>query len=109
MKILYNVTIIIDHAVHHEWKEWMLDVHIPDVMETKCMESYMMNKILDGKNPDGVTYAIQYLIPDMDTFKRYQKDFAPALQDAHNKRYKGKYGAYRTVMEVVDCSMCDEN
>ena len=32
--ILYNVTIAIDNNIENEWKKWMSEVHIPDVIAT---------------------------------------------------------------------------
>ncbi|RZJ65518.1 MAG: DUF4286 family protein [Flavobacterium sp.] len=32
--IIYNVTINIDESVHEQWFEWMMEKHIPAMMET---------------------------------------------------------------------------
>ena len=34
MHVIYNVTVSVDEDAHHEWLEWMQEVHIPDVMKT---------------------------------------------------------------------------
>lgn len=100
-KILYNVTVIIDDSVRLDWKQWMIDIHIPEVMATGCFESYQMQRILTEGSEGGTTYAIQYLAPDIDTYQRYQAEHAGPLQQDHERRYKGKYGSFRTLMEVV--------
>lgn len=101
MKILYNVTVSIDESIEREWKQWMIDHHIPDVMSTELFESYQMQKIISGEHENGVTYAIQYLAPSMDHLKTYQDDHALRLQTDHHSRYKDRYAAFRTIMEVV--------
>ena len=101
MKILYNVTVIIDDTVREEWKKWMIEVHIPDVMATGLFESYQMQKILTAGSEGGTTFAIQYLAPGIDAYEKYQSDYAPRLQEEHTKKYQGKFGAFRTLMEVV--------
>ena len=101
MKILYNVTVIVDDSVLEDWKQWMLDVHIPDVMATGEFETYQMQKVLTEGSEGGTTFAIQYLAPSMEAYERYQKVHAPALQEEHQKRYNGKFGAFRTLMEVL--------
>lgn len=102
MKIVYNVTVIIDHSVHEEWLGWMKSTHIPNVMATGFFESYQMQKIMESTNPDGVTYAIQYLLPNKEALDRYQKEEAPKLQEEHTSKYQGKFGAFRTIMELIE-------
>jgi len=83
MKILYNITVIVDDSVTEDWKRWMIDVHIPDVMATGAFETYQMQKVL------------------REEYERYQMQHAPRLQEDHTKRYQGKFGAFRTLMEVI--------
>lgn len=104
MEILYNVTVCIDQSVEKEWKKWMIDVHIPDVMMTELFLSYSMQRIVDSENETGVSYSIQYLASSMDAFNQYQSKYAQALQKEHTDRYKGKYASFRTLMEVVSRS-----
>ncbi|MFN3315179.1 MAG: DUF4286 family protein [Raineya sp.] len=99
--IIYNVTVSIDPAIHEEWLEWMLKKHIPDVMQTGC---FLENKVLrlqqTGEN-EGITYAFQYMLASMAELERYQTHFAPQLQAEHSQRYKDKFVAFRTILEVV--------
>lgn len=99
--ILYNVTVKIDEAVHEEWLEWMKTVHVPDVMNTGMFVENKLCRLLSVDEADGISYAIQYLAPDQAHFDRYQQDFAPSLQREHKERYKDKFVAFRTLMEVL--------
>lgn len=101
-KILYNVTVIIDDSVKEEWKSWMINTHIPDVMSSGAFETYQMHKVITEGSEGGTTFAIQYLSPSMEEYDRYQMQHAPKLQDDHQKKYAGKFGAFRTLMEVVN-------
>jgi len=101
MKILYNVTVIVDPIIEQDWLAWMQETHIPDVMNTGSFESYQLQKVITEGSEGGTSYAIQYLSPNMDTLDHYQSHHAPRLQEAHNKRYSGKFGAFRTIMEVI--------
>ena len=100
--ILYNVTVKIDTNIHEEWLQWMKTVHIPDVMATNCfIEHKIMRMIEPPTDEHGTTYAIQYFCKDVPTLHNYWKEHAPALQADHTKRYNGRFGAFRTVMELV--------
>ena len=101
--ILYNVTVNIDVTVHDEWLQWMKEVHIPEVMVTGCFLENKICRIL-AEEEGGKAYSIQYFAPDMETYIKYQTEFAPALQVDHTKKYNGKFGAFRTLLEVVHTS-----
>ena len=98
--ILYNVTVKIENNSHDDWLKWMKEIHIPDVLNTGLFVDHKICKILHD-DPEGETYAFQYYCKDMDTFQKYQKEFAPKLQADHQERYKNKYVAFRTLMEVL--------
>lgn len=102
--ILYNVTIQIEHDVHHEWLAWMREEHIPEVMATGCFKEYRISRLMGVDEQDGFTYSIQYLMPHIGAYQDYQKEHALALQAKHNERYKEKFVAFRTLMKVVDQS-----
>jgi len=104
MKILYNVTVSIAEQVETDWKNWMLQTHIPDVMSTGKFLNYSMQKVIDVENEMGVTYAIQYIAPDRETYDKYQQEDAPRLQQDHQQRYNGYFGAFRTLMEIISHS-----
>ena len=101
MKILYNVTVIVDDTITDDWKKWMIEVHIPDVMATGAFETYQLQKIITEGSEGGTTFAIQYLSQSRDEYERYQMQHAPKLQEEHHNRYAGKFGAFRTLMEVI--------
>lgn len=98
--ILYNVTISIDNDVHDEWLRWMKEQHIPDMMATGLFIENKIARIL-AEEDGGKAYSIQYLLSDMETYERYEKEFAPRLQSEHSERYNGKFGAFRTLLHVI--------
>ncbi|MBV6655248.1 MAG: DUF4286 family protein [Mameliella sp.] len=100
-KILYNVTVKIDHAVHEDWLRWMRRVHIPAVMETGMFLEHRISRLLGTDESDGFTYSIQYLCPNFTTYQLYQEKHAYHLQKDHQDRYKDKFVAFRTLMKVL--------
>ncbi|REJ85319.1 MAG: DUF4286 family protein [Bacteroidetes bacterium] len=99
--IIYNVTVNIDDSVHDEWITWMRSVHIPDVMNTGFFIENRMLRILGDEESGGHTYSIQYSCESMEKLKMYQEKYAPALQKAHSEKYKDKFVAFRTLLELV--------
>ncbi|HYV93493.1 MAG TPA: DUF4286 family protein [Chitinophagales bacterium] len=99
--LLYNVTVKIDRDAEQEWLEWMKQKHIPDVMSSGQFAGSHICKLLDQPEDDDTTYVIQYRCESRENYEFYLKNFAPALQDEYNARYKGKFVAFRTLMEIV--------
>lgn len=99
--ILYNVTVNIDDSVHEEWLNWMINKHIPDVLATGLFIENKIFKIINPDSEEGNTYSIQYFLDSMEDYEKYQREFAPKLQDEHLKKYKDKFVAFRTIMESV--------
>ncbi len=98
--IVYNVTLSVDEPIHQEWLEWMKHVHIPDVMATGLFLDSRVVRVL-AEEEGGVTYAVQYTCADMATYERYRAEHAPRLQAETEKRYGGRYVAFRTLLEVL--------
>lgn len=98
--IIYNVTVILDEDIHAEWLNWMQNVHLQDVMDTKCFIANRILKVIDSPN-EGVTYCIQYTAETIGKYREYQTKFAPTLQAAFPKHFANKFVIYRTIMESV--------
>ena len=98
---IYNVTVNINDDVHSEWLKWMREIHVPDVMKTGCFVDSQIVKVLYVED-EGHTYSLQYKFLEMIDIERYQKEFAPALQADHTKKFKDKYTAFRTLLQVID-------
>lgn len=98
---IYNVTVNIADDVHNDWLKWMKEVHIPDVIKTGCFIDSQILKVLYVED-EGHTYSIQYKFLDMTDIERYQKEFGPKLQAEHTAKFKDKYAAFRTLLQIVD-------
>jgi len=102
--ILYNVTINVEDQQHDEWLEWMLNIHIPKVMESGMFISYKMFRLISRQPGEtGTTYSVQYSSESMEKFDIYREVYAPALQ----QQTLDKFGAsnlpvaFRSVLEEV--------
>lgn len=99
---IYNVTVNIEDDVHEDWLLWMKTKHIPDVLATSCFVANRLLKVLSEIENNGSTYSVQYYFNRMEEYVRYQDKYAPALQDEHRERYKDKFVAFRTLLEIVE-------
>ena len=96
---IYNVTITLDETIHYEWLKWMKDIHIPDVLQTGFFTDNKICRLITDEAE--ITYAIQYTFKKMDDLHAYQKEHAPRLQKEHSEKFKDKFAAFRTILEIV--------
>ncbi len=97
---IYNVTVNVEESVHEEWLRWMKEIHIPEVMGTGCFVENRVCKLVAVAD-EGKTYSVQYTYKTEQDLEHYQKNFAPALQASHNQKFRDKFVAFRTLLEIV--------
>lgn len=100
--VLYNVTINVEDEHHNEWLYWMINEHIPDVMNTGMFSSYRMFKVLSRlPEESGTTYSVQYFLKNMGDFELYRTLYAPGLQKKTFDKFGEGFTAFRTVLEEI--------
>jgi len=99
---IYNVTVAVDSSVEAQWKEWMLNTHIPEVMETGMFKSYLFTEVFPEQEQEHPSYSIQYRASDLESIKLYMQMYAPELRDKSLKAWGNQALAFRTLLEVID-------
>jgi len=98
--ILYNVTVNVDLDIHEDWLTWMRSVHIPEVLKTGLFIENKLFKVLSVEENEGHTYSIQYFLNSLEDYENYKQNYAASLQAVYSERYKGKFAAFRTILEL---------
>lgn len=99
--VIYSVTVNVDQDAETAWVKYMREEHIPDVLKTGCFLEARFTRVM-VKEEQGVTYSTQYLCESEEILQKYADDFAPALQKDHKDKFEGKFAAFRTMLDVVD-------
>jgi len=97
---IYNVTINVVEEAHEEWLQWMKEEHIPQMLDTGKFTKALMTRVLVEEAMGGITYSVQYTTKDKATLEAYYNENAAELRAA-SKRFKDKFVAFRTELEVV--------
>jgi hypothetical protein len=101
MSIIYNVTNKVSATIAEAWLEWMLNEHIPEVMDSNCFYDFKVVRLLEVDDSEGPTYAVQYFAESNSEYNRYITDFAPALRKKSFEKWGEQFIAFRSVMAVV--------
>jgi len=81
-EVIYNVTVSLDPSIETDWIDWMKNVHIPEVIATGMFLDSRLLRV-HAFEENGVTYAVQYRLRNLDALEKYQTEFAPVLQAKH--------------------------
>ena len=100
-QLVYNITIAVSEDVREEWLDWMRDVQIPKVLETGLFTSARLMRF-HAFERDALTYSVQYLSESKENYEQYQREFAPAIDARHQKRFGEGATTFSTVLEVLD-------
>lgn len=99
--IIYNVTINIDDSVHEKWLAWMMEKHIPEMMETGKFYKAKLVKVLVVEEMGGTTYSIQYFTDSKEKLEAYYKEDAPKMREEGATLFGDKMLAFRTELELL--------
>jgi hypothetical protein len=98
--IIYNVTISVNPKLEEEILEWMNEVHIPEVLNTKCFLSANMFRVYENPTTKiSNSFAIQYALESWEKYDDYQSKFASQLQQKTKEKYGENILAFRTFLE----------
>lgn len=99
---IYNVTCNISSKMEEEWVKWMIEIHIPEVLETGCFTDCKMLKLLtEVDDNSGVNYAVQYSYLKAEDFEKYSKEYGPDLQAKTKAKYGDSVLAFRTHLALL--------
>lgn len=99
--LIYNVTIKVDGGVADAWLQWLLEEHIPDVINTGCFSAYKVVRLLEIDDSEGPTYAIQYNADSKADYNRYIEMYAPLMRQKSIDKWGNRFVAFRSLMQIV--------
>lgn len=97
----YNVSVQLDGEVAEEWLRWMRSEHVPEVMATGCFFDYRIFRMIDTDESQGPTYVVQYYCHTKQDYLHYLEKYAPRLRQKAVEKFKDRFVAYRSLMELV--------
>ena len=100
--IIYNVTINVQHSIHHQWLVWLKQEHIPDIIATGCFTHANILELLEVDTTEGLTYAIQYFAESKDLYNVYIEKFAALMRQKALDKWEDQFIAFRSVMQIVN-------
>lgn len=100
MSVLYIVNVEVDREVVEDWRQWMSDVHIPEMLETGHFHDAMLTIDTEQHSAQRVALTCIYNAKSQEALDHYTRDHAPRLRQDHMQRYAGRVSASRQILSV---------
>lgn len=100
MSVLYIVNVEVDSEVAEDWRTWMSEVHIPEMLETGHFHDAMLTIDAEQHSTREVAFTCIYNAKSQTSLDDYTRDHAPRLRQDHMQRYEGRVSASRQILSV---------
>lgn len=99
----FSVSILVNHSVEQDWIKWMKDIHIKEIIETKCFKKAQFCKVHHETKQEGATnYNVVFFADSQQDiihfYDKYDKDFQKKVFDL----YQQNVIFFRTELEFVE-------
>jgi hypothetical protein len=88
-------------SIANTWLQWLLNEHIPSIMQTNCFVDYKVVRLLEVDDSEGPTYAIQYYAESQADYNRYMEIHSSKMQKRSFEKWGNHFIAFGSVMQVV--------
>lgn len=92
----------VEWSIAEEWKKWMQETRIPEVLNTDCFEKHQFVRLLQVDEIDGPTYAIQYYASALTKYDYYLQHYAESFKEEIADLWGEKYLDFNTLMQLVE-------
>lgn len=99
--IVYNVTVKLDEEIREAWLDWIRNGHMQEVLNTGCFDEAHLYELKEPEEESADTFIVQYVTDRMERYETYTRDYAARLRGDGQKKFEGKFVAFRTVMEKL--------
>ncbi|KGO91163.1 DUF4286 family protein [Flavobacterium subsaxonicum] len=100
--IIYNVTSNVDNTIQEKWMAWMMEDHIPKIMEIGKFYKIKIVKVLTDHHDEGTTtYSVQYFADSREKLNEYYNDHSPKLRAESAGLFGDKVLQFRTELEII--------
>ena len=99
--VIYNITVKVETKIAKEWLQWIMEEHIPEMMQTNCFVDNKVLRLLEVDDSEGPTYTIQFYAESKADYNRYMEIHAKKIRFKTQEKWGDQLIAFRSVMEVV--------
>jgi hypothetical protein len=98
---IYNITMQVEWSIHEAWLQWMLDIHIPEILGTGCFTRHQFVRLMEINETEGPTYALQLYVQNKEDYNRYMRMYSEIQMQDGIALWQDNVVSFATLMKVV--------
>lgn len=100
--IVYNVTLKVETSIAEQWKTWMQEEHIPEMLATGFFVKNAFYRLLEQDETEGITFVAQYFCSGVEDYQAYLQQCATAMRQKGIDKFGERVLGFRTLMEEIE-------
>ncbi|MBO9571188.1 MAG: DUF4286 family protein [Chitinophagaceae bacterium] len=100
--IIFNITTKISWEVHEQWKTWLINEQVPQILATGLFEQYQLVHLYEMDDEDGPTYALQLYSSSQDNLDSYRTDHIHRFEKKERDLWGDSFVSFHSVMRVIN-------
>ena len=100
--IIYNLTTLVSWGIHEEWKEWMINEYLPELMATELFSHHQLVRLMEVDEYEGPTYALQLYLKNSEDFNLYREKYLEHFQEKEKNVWGDYATSFASLMEVIN-------
>lgn len=99
---IYNITTQVAWQVHEEWKNWMINERIPDLIATGIFSHYQLVRVIEVDDAEGPMYAVQLYLHESCSISDYKNKFSETMEKHEKALWGNQVFSFSSLMEVIN-------
>ncbi len=100
--LLYAVRVSIEAELAEAWRNWMVHVHIPEVLQTGYFRGHRFGEVIEPPPPAGQrVFLVLYEAAQESDLRAYLEKEAPRLRAAYPPEFAGRFQAERWIWKMA--------
>ena len=100
--IIYNITTLVSWPVHEDWKEWLFNEFLPELMATELFSHFQVVRLMEVNEDEGPTYAVQLYLKNASHFNSYRENHLRKFQQKEKDAWGDYATSFASLMEVIN-------
>lgn len=98
--IIYSVRLHVQADIEEEWTRWLLDEHIPEMLETDLFSSGRLSRVID-EHAETKTFVCHYICESLKDYETYIAEHSQAMRQKGIDKFGDKISASRELLEIL--------
>ncbi|HUH74937.1 MAG TPA: DUF4286 family protein [Chitinophagales bacterium] len=99
--ILYNITFHVELGVVADFKEFLIQEHLPFVTDSSHVLEHKLFKLLNVDESEAMTWTMQYYLEDMGTYNQHIAVIDTKLKKEIYERYGEQVLHFCSILEKI--------